>query len=591
MARLHGVWGLGIVARWHPPRAAECVSLLLPFLEDEEAEVRAQGAKVLGDLRAAEALPGLRQGLKDGSARVQLQSALALGRLGDQAAGAAAELFALAGLHGEADPVLRHGAVMGLVGCAPHAEVLERVAHANRGDRMAALLVLRRRADANLARFLDDPDPLLRREAATAIHDLPVPAAMEALAAHIEGDGLEGSALVRRVLNANLILGTEEHAGRLARFALRDDQDPVHRAEALEMLALWADPPNVDRVLGRFVDLGPRDTSELAGRTSALAAAMASAPAEVLEAWIALAVAAEAAVLPDLVTLAREEARPASTRVAALRALESLGADGLRTSVGEALTTADGLVRAAALDILQRLSPEEALPLFRLVLERGEWPERRTAYRALGTLDHPEAEALLVHELDRLAADLVPAEVTLDLVLAAEARGGTELERRLEAHRAPRAADPELAPWLDGLFGGDRAAGRRIFRESIDLSCLRCHEVQDADAPRIGPSLEGVGQRLTSLQLLESIVQPNRRITAGYETTTFFLTDGEIIEGLVIAEDADALVVVDSDGGIWDIETADIDESRPGLSAMPEDLGKSLTREQMRDLLAYLRSL
>ena len=163
----------------------------------------------------------------------------------------------------------------------------------------------------------------------------------------------------------------------------------------------------------------------------------------------------------------------------------------------------------------------------------------------------------------------------------------------LELHHAPRLADVEMAPWLDSLFGGDAAAGRRIFREKSELSCLRCHQTETGDAPQIGPNLVGVTKRLSRLQIAESIVQPNRRIAAGYETETFFLSDaiGGVIEGRVIEEDGETARVIDSQGDVHVIALEDVDERRAGLSAMPNGLTDHLSRSELRDLLEYLAGL
>ncbi len=592
-ANLHGVWGLGMLAQQDTPSGEQSREYLVQLLYDEQVvpEARAQVVRCLGDLRLADAGDDLLLMLKDPSPRVQMYAAIGLGRIGvPEAAG---ELYGLIERVGDSDPVLRHAAVMGLLGCADTERLERESAHPNRHVRMATLLVMRRKGDPRIQRFLDDPDPLLVREAATAIHDEVMWEALPALANLIEREELSGNALVRRMLNVNLWLGNNvEVARRLARYALRDDQDELHRVEVLANLADWADPLNIDRVLGRWIELEPRDASYVPGVVAELAdQGIGSAPDAVVSAWIHCAAKTGAAGGVSLLDdIARDAGRLAATRVKALRALEKLDAPDLRQAVSVALTDGDGRVRAAALDALQRLSPAEALPLLVQVLERGEWPERRMAYRALGTLDHPDATAVLLDEVKKLPTDLIPAEIALDLVLAAEQRGDEELSMWLEVHGAPREADAELAPWIDGLFGGDKSAGRRIFRQKAELSCLRCHQTTEG-APPVGPDLKGVGERLTRLQLLESIVQPNRRISAGYETETFFLNDGEVIEGRILEESDTAVAVVDSNGDVFDIEKADVEERRPGLSAMPNDLGKSLSRIEMRDLIEYLSSL
>ena len=206
--------------------------------------------------------------------------------------------------------------------------------------------------------------------------------------------------------------------------------------------------------------------------------------------------------------------------------------------------------------------------------------------------------AVLCHELEKLARDEVGAELRLDLVLAAESHhgdtNGNPIASLPDAGRDP--ASP-LTPYLDGLFGGDPEAGRRVF-EDIELSCLRCHATEGADGEGhgIGPSVDGVGTRLTRLQMLQSIVEPNRTITAGFQGTVLFLVDPEterasVVAGRVIEETADVIRVLDSEGEITEVDPRHVDDRRPDLSAMPEGLADSIDRRAMRDLLAYLASL
>ena len=51
LARLHAIWGLGQIGR----KDAAAYKALLPLLNDADAEVRAQAAKVLGEGKVAEA--------------------------------------------------------------------------------------------------------------------------------------------------------------------------------------------------------------------------------------------------------------------------------------------------------------------------------------------------------------------------------------------------------------------------------------------------------------------------------------------------------------------------------------------------------
>ncbi|MCX8229772.1 MAG: ThuA domain-containing protein [Planctomycetota bacterium] len=55
---------------------------------------------------------------------------------------------------------------------------------------------------------------------------------------------------------------------------------------------------------------------------------------------------------------------------------------------------------------------------------------------------------------------------------------------------------------------GDPARGREVFFQNTVLSCNRCHALE-GQGGGIGPSLDGVGSRLTKDGLLQSIVDPN----------------------------------------------------------------------------------
>ncbi len=55
---------------------------------------------------------------------------------------------------GDADPVLRHSAVMGLLGCASDETLAELASHESTHVQMAVLLCYRRKGSVEIARFL-----------------------------------------------------------------------------------------------------------------------------------------------------------------------------------------------------------------------------------------------------------------------------------------------------------------------------------------------------------------------------------------------------------------------------------------------------
>ncbi len=78
--------------------------------------------------------------------------------------------------------------------------------------------------------------------------------------------------------------------------------------------------------------------------------------------------------------------------------------------------------------------------------------------------------------------------------------------------------------------GGDAEAGRRVFFDKVDLSCVRCHKVQGVGG-EVGPDLTGIGKKEKRAYLLESIVDPNKQIAKGFESVVLTLTNGQVKDG------------------------------------------------------------
>lgn len=600
LVRLHAVWGLGICLR-ADPRAEQALiavghvtdrSVTNAWIhpEGDADEVHAQVIRVLGDERCAGAAPLAVQLLSDPSPRVRFFAALAAGRLGTpEALAPLAQLLRDAGSH---DPDLRHAAVMGLVGCADRAALDRLAADPSSDVRMGVLLALRRREDQTIARFLLDAEPRLVLEAARAIHDVPIEGALESLAStRVDAARVAtlGDAYLRRVLSANERLGRAE---RLASLAADGTLPDAARCEALDMLAHWEAPPARDRVTNEWRPLAPRardGLADLAERLIEQRVLDAADPVRVAFARFAAAARATAAAGP-LAELVGAGGCGASVQIAALAALEALGAAELVPAVRRALAAVDAGVRAEALERLTRIAPGEVLAAVHAILERGEPSERRAAYRILAASVEPASAALLASELDRLEAGALPAELALDLVLACEIQGTSELRARLARRQAARSDDPVLAPWLDTLAGGDAARGSDVFQR-VELSCTRCHAWWPDAAERVGPNLAGLGQRLTRAQILESILAPNRTTTPGFGMRAFFLADGRVVSGRVFEESATLVRLFDAQNNPLALDRGEIEEERPDLSAMPEDLAKGLTPLELRDLLAYLAGL
>jgi len=502
------------------------------------------------------------------------------------------ELLEIVRRAGEADPALRSAAVQALT--RGTSQQLASLSHdASVEVRVAAVVALRRQSSARLADFLADAEPRVVVEAARAIYDEQVAEAMPALAKLIEREDLGGTALVRRVINANFRLGAKANAAALARFATRAGADELHRWEAVELLSKWAEPPGRDGLTGEWWPLAKRDASflpELAEQM--LAGGIDRAPTRVAVAWVRLAQSCGAAgVAPALVERASDAGADTAVRVASIGAAEKLSAKTLEAALGTLINDAEGGVRAAALKAVQSAAPEKAYPLLEAAAVNGSRDERRVAYAILAKLDDPRADALLAGEVTKLAGGFVPAEVALDLVEAAEQRTSKDCALALWQLRRPREADPVLAPFVDSLYGGDKAAGKNLFRTRHETECMRCHRIEWGEGGQVGPDLRGLGKRLSRVEILESICEPNRRIARGYEGVILVLDDGKPVGGVIVEENADVIKLRTAQDELIEIDAHAVESRRPDLSAMPQDLAKNFSREDMRDLIEYLSNV
>ena len=110
-----------------------------------------------------------------------------------------------------------------------------------------------------------------------------------------------------------------------------------------------------------------------------------------------------------------------------------------------------------------------------------------------------------------------------------------------------RAKDDHLAAYREALVGGDAEAGRRIFFERSEVSCVRCHKVGGVGG-EVGPDLTGIGAKQKRDYLLESIVYPSKQIAKGYETVELVLTTGQVRSGILKGEDDRVVRLMTAEG-------------------------------------------
>lgn len=208
-----------------------------------------------------------------------------------------------------------------------------------------------------------------------------------------------------------------------------------------------------------------------------------------------------------------------------------------------------------------------------------------TVEHAIGALEPVWADAF---QAGTLASKNERAQEFLTEYVARR-RPGLAAQRHLRVVLNPDAAAPardEGYAALEGLTG-DRRDGQNVFRRV----CAACHRVQD-NGYDFGPNLSDVGKRLSRRDLIESIIEPSKKLDAKYITTSVVTSDGKVLVGFVKEKMGDSITLLMQEGKMQTLTPADIEEiAEMKQSSMPENLASTLAPSEFLDVIEYLSSL
>ena len=190
-------------------------------------------------------------------------------------------------------------------------------------------------------------------------------------------------------------------------------------------------------------------------------------------------------------------------------------------------------------------------------------------------------------ESDRFDATLVKG---LNRIVVQVSSAGAPAEFHLRFRRKSSTAQLEQLTQAALSRSGDVQRGRKLFLDAAKTQCVKCHRI-GSDGERIGPELTGLGDRFSRIHIVESILDPSRTVTPGFQTLLVRLSDGQTISGIKIAEDEKLLTLADQKGEKHALVKADIDQQQPqAKSTMPDNLAQQFTADQFVDLITFLVS-
>ncbi|MBD2699567.1 c-type cytochrome [Spirosoma sp. BT702] len=154
--------------------------------------------------------------------------------------------------------------------------------------------------------------------------------------------------------------------------------------------------------------------------------------------------------------------------------------------------------------------------------------------------------------------------------------------RRWQLENAVAAVDSGKAPNFE--------TGKKLYAAIL---CSRCHSIQGSGGD-IGPDLTQLGTRFSNKDILEAIINPNKAVSDQYASTIFYLKNGQSVVGRLVNEDKVNYSISQNPFApdqLRKLAKKDVTSKKYSTeSVMLPGLINSLNPEELRDLVAYLKS-
>lgn len=178
-----------------------------------------------------------------------------------------------------------------------------------------------------------------------------------------------------------------------------------------------------------------------------------------------------------------------------------------------------------------------------------------------------------------------------DRLLAAAAKLPPGLVRDLFDGYLPAIGDRKLGsnprPRSILVLKGDAGRGEKLFWSEAN-KCGTCHKIGDRGIA-LGPDLTTIGKLRPREDLLESILEPSRRIEPKYAAYVAQMDDGRLFNGLLVSRDEKKVVLRDAQNKEIVLTAGNVERLIPArTSLMPDGQMAGLTAQDAADLLEYL---
>jgi putative membrane-bound dehydrogenase-like protein len=351
-------------------------------------------------------------------------------------------------------------------------------------------------------------------------------------------------------------------------------------AEVAEVLAALSALPGTDK--GRWQMAGLQGLAEGMGRRGTqLAAFLQSLPDDKKPA------AAQATkLLTEAATVAADRRRDARERLAAIGLLAHAPWEAAGTVLSNLVADEPAQeLRVAAVRALAA-HPRADVPGILLKSWRSHTPALRREIvevllrqpdRALAFLKEVEAGRIKPAELDPQRSRQLMTNGRADI---------RELAGKLLKGSLPADRKQVMERYQAALNGkGDLKRGSAIFQKN----CAACHRINGV-GHEVGPDISDLRTKTPAMLLLD-ILDPNAAIDSNYVNYSVTTKAGKVLTGLIANETVSSITLKRAEAQTETVLRQDIDEIvSTGQSLMPEGLEKSVTIEEMADLLHFLKN-
>ena len=576
-ARRNAAWALCRI------RAPEALIVLRNALTDKDSSVRQAAIHALGlekDERALDRL--LAMAVKE-EPHIRLKAAEALGRIGH---GRAIPGLLEAIHQGTSDRFLEHALIYALIRINNSKETLPALEHANPRVRQAGLIALDQMQAGNLTRtqvvpLLDTDDPELQ-QAVLAVMSRRPGWSKDTLG--LLGDWIRSSKLStdreRSLKGALIAFSGEDNVQTLVAEALTN---PKTSAPMRLLLLGGISRCRVEPLPKRWLDALDRalDMDDLAIRRETVAAVKTRNLSQFDK---------------QLAALSRSKTLPADLRIAAFDCIaqrqKAVDAEIFTLLFDNLAEKSDPLLRVSAARALgaSALNSRQLVQLANSLAKAGPMtvPLLAPAFSNTGNADvgralvsslkqSPGAESLSAADLDQCLKGF-PQEI--------RALAKPLYDRLLSRHKERAVFLTKISTSLKEL-SGNAERGKQVFF-SRKVGCAGCHRAAGGGG-NVGPDLSQVGRFRSQGDLLESIVYPSSSIVPEFRTYVVNTRAGTQVTGMIVRESSEAIYLRTPQLAEIRLARDNVEVMRPSpISLMPDGLEKTMTSQELRDLLEFL---